>query len=88
MKTIDLITGQKIHGLPLEHIPIRAEETGIPLKRLAGLVLRNRLDDPIGWWIDDQLVVYNDWRLHALQAREGLPVLPEPASLILVAVLH
>lgn len=88
MKTIDLIRGEKIHGLPLDHIPVRAEETGVPMKRLTGLVLRNRPEDPIGWWIGAQLVVYNDWRLRTLQAREGLPVFPEPASLILVAVLH
>jgi hypothetical protein len=86
MKTIDLIPGDKINGLPLDHIPMRAEETGIPIKRLAGLVLRNHADDPIGWWIEDQLVVYNDWRLRALQEREGVPVSPEPSSLILVAV--
>lgn len=88
MKTIDLILGEKIHGLPVDHIPIRAEDTGIQLARLTGYVLRNGLDDPIGYWIGGQLVVDNDWRLRALQERLGVPVSPDPQSLILVAVIH
>lgn len=88
MKTIDLIPGEKIHGLPVDHIPVRAEDTGIKLSRLTGFVLRNGLDDPIGYWLGGQLVVYNDHRLRALQEREGVPVSPEPESLILVAVIH
>lgn len=88
MKTISLIPGEKIHGLPLDHIPVRASDTGIRPGRLAGLVLRNGPDDPIGRVIDGQLVVYNDWRLRALQEREGVPVLPDPNSLTLVSVNH
>ena len=88
MKTVDLIQGDKIHGQPVDHIPVRAEDTGIPIKRLAGLVIRNGLEDPVGYWIGGQLVVYNDHRLRALQEREGVPVSPDPLSLILVAVIH
>lgn len=88
MKTIDLIDCDKIHGLPVHQIPVRAEDTGIPLARLTGFVLRNRVDDPVGYWIGGQLVVYNDRRLRALQAREGVPISPDPDSLILVAVIH
>ena len=88
MKTLDLMPGEKIHGQPVDLIPIRAEDTGVPLKRLTGLVVRNGLDDPIGYWIGGQLVINNDWRLRALQERMGVPVSPDPLSLILVAVIH
>lgn len=81
MKTIPLIPGVKIHGLPLEQIPVRAEDVGIPLKRLLGFVMRGGLDDPIGYRIGDQAVVYNDWRLRALQEREGVQVFPDPSTL-------
>jgi len=88
VKTTDLIPGEKIHGLPIDHIPIRAEDTGLDIKRLTGFVVRNGPNDPIGYWCHGILVVYNDWRLRALQQREGVPVLPDPSSMILVAVLH
>lgn len=86
MKTISLIPGEKVHGLPLEQIPVRAEDVGIPLKRLLGFVMRGELDDPIGFRIGKQAVVYNDWRLRALQAREGVPVFPEPSALTLITI--
>lgn len=88
MKTVSLIPGEKVHGLPLDQIPVRASDTGISPGRLAGLLLRNGIADPIGRMIDGELVVYNDWRLRELQAREGVPVLPDPNSLTLVSMIH
>ena len=88
MKTAPLLDGEKIDGQTLDHIPIRGEDTGIPLKRLAGILMRNRPDDPVGHWWHGTLVVYLDWRLRALQEREGVPMSPDPESLILVAVIH
>lgn len=86
MKTIALIPGEKIHGMPLDQIPVRAEDTGIPLGRLFGFVMRGELDDPIGFRIGEQAVVYNDWRLRKLQEREGVPVFPEASALTLITI--
>jgi hypothetical protein len=75
-----------INGVPIDRIPVRAADTGIPIKRLAGFVLRNGIDDPIGGLIGSEAVIYNDWRLRELQEREGVPPLPEPAELVVVPV--
>lgn len=89
MKTIALIPGEKINGLPIDQIPVLAADTGIPIARLYGFMMRGELDDPIGFQLDDgRAVVYNDWRLRALQERLGVPVFPDPASLILSAIEH
>lgn len=86
MKTTDLLSGPKIHGVPIGHIPVRAEDVGIPLGRLAGFVMRGELDDPIGFKVGKTPVVYADWRLRRLQEREGVPVFPEPSELTIVEV--
>lgn len=70
----------------IAQIPVRGVDTGIPMSRLIGFVLRNGLADPIGGFIDGQLFIYNDWRLRALQEREGVPVFPEPESLTFVVI--
>lgn len=89
MKTIALIPGEKINGLPIDQIPVLAADTGIPLARLFGFVMRGELDDPIGFQLKDgRAVVYNDWRLRKLQEREGVPVFPEPSAMTLIAIEH
>lgn len=77
-----------INGVALESLPIRAEDTNIPLSRLVGFVVTDDLRAPIGYWVGKQLFVYNDWRLRALQARLGVEVSPDPNSLIVVLVFH
>lgn len=86
MKTILLIAGVKIHGVPLDHIPVLAADTGIRPGRLSGFLMRNGPDDPIGWHVGGSLVVCNDWRLRALQEREGVSTFPEPASMTITNI--
>ena len=82
------MTTPHIHGVRLDQIPVRGKDTGIPLSRLLGFVMRNGVNDPIGWYVDGELLVLNDWRLRALQVRLGVEPLPDPESLIVVVVLH
>lgn len=72
------MTLSDLPALPVAERPIPWTQTGLPLSRLAGFIARNGVNDPIGGPIEGVLYVYNDWRLRALQKREGVPVSPVP----------